>query len=391
MSGYSYLIRPLAPLVFGNGKPFDAQTEVSDIIFPLPSSAAGLVRTQYLQQNKLPLMKATEHLTLRQEDYHHLQGMQQKGPFLVEILEGNKYNFFVAKPADALYLLNKASQQIELIRLQPQEISVDLGSDLPNGLLPVMMDKPIKGKPQAGALFWHIDDIFAWQHGENLTYEEVNKRGVKSLPIDARTHVAIDDATLSSEEGRLFQSIAYDLGAARKDNRLGWEERSYGFLLLSDQELHNGLVKFGGEGRLSEMIQVEAHASLTLNKVTLSGIQKNNGIKLTLLTPAIFENGYLPAWLDEQTLTGTLPYTNIKVTLKACAMERWIPVSGWDMQQHKPKAMRKAVAAGAVYWFEILAGDITELTNLMMQTISDHSQDRKDGFGVVTIAPWAKL
>ncbi len=391
MSKQSYLIRPLSPLVFGNGKPFDAQSEASDIVFPLPSSAAGLLRSQFLQQNKLTLHKADTHLKLSEDDYVKLQAMKQAGPFLAEILENGQYNLFVAKPADALYFLDKKDQKIKLVRLQPQRMPEDAGCDLPNGLLPVMMDSHIKGKPQKGVIFWHIEDSIAWQNGEALTYEQVNEKGVQSLPIDVRTHVAIDDETLSSEEGRLFQSIAYDLGATRKENYKGWEERSYGFLLLGDQDLQGSLVKFGGEGRLSEMNPVTPHSSLVLNDVIVAEIQKRQGIKLMLLTPAIFGNGYLPAWLDETSMQGILPHTSIQVQLKACSMDRWIPVSGWDMQEHSPKAMRKAVAAGAVYWFEIMSGDPQELTRLMMQSVSDDQQDQHDGFGIVSIAPWAKI
>lgn len=390
MSKHSYLIRPLSPLVFGNGKPFDAQSEASDIVFPLPSGAAGLLRSEYLKQNEMLLSQAEKHFRLSEEDYSLLQTMKQAGPFLAEILENGQYNLLVAKPADALYLLDKKDQKIKLIRLQPQEISNDVGCDLPNGLLPVMMDSHIKGKPQAGAIFWHIEDSIAWQNGEALTYEQVNQKGVKSLPIDIRTHVAIDDKTLSSEEGRLFQSIAYDLGATRKENYKGWEERSYGFLILGDQDLRNGLVKFGGEGRLSEMNKVDDHSSLVLSDAVIDDIENSQSIKLTLLTPAIFGNGYLPAWLNATTLEGMLPYTNIQVRLKACSMDRWIPVSGWDMQKHSPKAMRKAVSAGAVYWFEILNGDIKELKQLMMQSVSDEQQDQNDGFGIVSIASWIK-
>lgn len=384
----SYLIRPLSPLVFGNGKPFDSQSEASDIVFPLPSSSAGLVRTQYLKQNDLQLSQAEKHFKLIEEDYIQLQNIQHRGPFLVELLDDGKYNLFTAKPADALYLLDKKDQEIKLVRLQPQNISDDVGCDLPNGLLPVLMDANIKGKPQSGAIFWRISDSIAWQNGTALTYKEVNDNGIKSLPIDVRTHVAIDDETYSSEEGRLFQSIAYDFGAIKKANFAGWEERSYGFLVLSDQDLQNSLVKFGGEGRLSEMTQVDNHSALSLNDLIIADIEKNKGIKLTLLTPAIFGNGYLPAWLDEATLEGILPHTNIRVKLKACCMDRWIPVSGWNMHKHSPKAMRKAVAAGAVYWFELLSGDPKEAKELMMQTISDDVQDQKDGFGVVGVASW---
>lgn len=391
MTKQYYLIRPLSPLVFGNGKPFDAQSEASDIIFPLPSSGAGLIRSQYLQQNKLSLTQAQHHLKLSDADHQQLLNIEHIGPFLVEILADGGYNIFTAKPADALYLLNKESGKVELIRLSPQKMDENMGCDLPAGLLPVMMNSPIKGKPQSGAMFWRLEDSFAWQNGADCTYEEITQRGITSLPIDVRTHVAIDDDTLSSEEGRLFQSIAYDLDATRKENFEGWNDRSYGFLLLSDQELEDTLVKFGGEGRLSEMTKTESCPAFSLTEALMNKIQDSQGLKLTLLTPAIFAQGYLPGWIDQETLKGILPHTNIEVQLRSCSMDRWIPISGWDMQQHRPKAMRKAVASGAVYWFDVVQGDIKELQQLVLKSISDHERDQKDGFGLVNIAPWANI
>ena len=117
-------------------------------------------------------------------------------------------------------------------------------------------------------------------------------------------------------------------------------------------------------------------------------IQGQKGLRLTLCTPAIFAKGFLPAWLDEKTLIGTLPSTSISVRLRAAAIERWLPVSGWDLQQYAPKAMRKAVAAGAVYWFELLSENADGIEALAFSSISDHPQDQKDGFGIVNIAPW---
>ena len=45
----SYFLDALAPLVFRSGKPFGAQSDTDDIQFPLPTAAAGLVRTQIMR------------------------------------------------------------------------------------------------------------------------------------------------------------------------------------------------------------------------------------------------------------------------------------------------------------------------------------------------------
>ena len=65
-------------------------------------------------------------------------------------------------------------------------------------------------------------------------------------------------------------------------------------------------------------------------------------------------------------------------------------LSGWDLNQHKPKAMRKAVAAGAVYWFECCSDDLDNIHQVAFQSISDQEQDKLDGFGIVSVAAWQK-
>ncbi len=53
--------------------------------------------------------------------------------------------------------------------------------------------------------------------------------------------------------------------------------------------------------------------------------------------------------------------------------------------------MRKAVAAGAVYWFELIEPSDPEqaLHDLWLASISDREDDRRQGFGVVLPAPWS--
>ena len=118
-------------------------------------------------------------------------------------------------------------------------------------------------------------------------------------------------------------------------------------------------------------------------------INTAKGFSLAFLTPCIFANGYLPSWIDSQTMQGVIPNTQKKVTLKACAIDRWMPVSGWDSIIWKPKATRKAISAGSVYWFE-LHDELTEtdLNALWGKALACHEQDKRDGFGVALPAAW---
>lgn len=400
----SYLIESLAPLVFRSGKPFGSQSSAQDVIFPLPSAAAGLVRALAIGQGKLTVNnQPLDHNTIKtDENYQKILNTRSRGPFLVSFDDSVKqdeqtFDILVPKPANALYVEN------QLVRLSPKPFDGGeqglCGSDLPNGLLPVQMEEYSQGKPQSGAMYWTLSDLLAWQQGENLTFEQIENNGLKQLPIDIRTHVAIDDDTLGSVDGKLFQTASFDLSHQRHDDYFKpetkevWSSKRFGFMVQSEQELSIDLATFGGERRLSHFRQIPALDLYGNDKINQrwQHIQKNKGFSLTFLTPCIFAKGYLPAWIDENSMTGILPNTPVKVQLKAVAIDRWQGVSGWDSILWKPKATRKAVCAGSVYWFEILNPD--QLTVDILQMLenwqwSDHQQDKNDGFGVALLSVW---
>ncbi len=395
----SYFIQPLSPLVFRSGKPFGSHVSVADINFPPPSTGAGMLRTQYMLQNEFTLSPKEGELEVKlsPEAEGQLRKILHKGPFLADLLEDGEIILFAPKPVDALYLRDKESGEITLVRLAPTKLSDSLGSDLPKGLYPVMMENSIKGKPQSGAVLWRFEHLLAWQNGDSLSFDEVNQGGIQAIPTDFRTHITIDDERFAAEEGKLFQSVAYDFSPQWQGRYQGWEAGQLGFILLSDEVIEERLVKFGGKGRISQLSQINPLAILEPPKSLGESVAEAQGLRLTLLTPAIFAQGYLPNWLDATTFEGTLPNTNIRVKLQASSMERWMPISGWDMHTNKPKAMRKAVASGAVYWFKILSyeGDYEqlhkELSSLYLSSVSDEEQDQRDGFGLVTLSAWRPL
>ncbi|WP_201634006.1 type III-B CRISPR module-associated Cmr3 family protein [Psychrobacter immobilis] len=412
-----YIIDALAPLVFRSGKPFGAQAAASDANIPLPSSSAGLMRSQYMRTHQIALSENGEQNrgTLKKKDYEKLLDIATFGNLLVRfpIDHPQDFTIMVPKPSNAMYLKEKSSAQSDesqvaetvLVRLAPAIKSNDddseYGTDLPNGLQLVQMTQSLKGKPQKGANFWCLDDFMAWQSGKDLTFDAVSKNGLESIPIDVRTHVAINDTSLSSEDGQLFQTAGLDTAAKAQPHHAGWDENQLGFLTGITESIDttnpsakqpDTLVRFGGEGRLSKMITVTNEATTTLAPpVKLNQhIKDAGGICVTLLTPAIFSAGYLPAWLDNTTLEGVFPHSATRVRLKAAAVDRWQPVSGWDLQQYKPKAMRKATPAGSVYWFELL-DDCCDIESAWLMALSDDLQDQRDGFGIATIHPWQQV
>ncbi len=409
----SYLIESLAPLVFRSGKPFGSQSSAQDVIFPLPSASAGLTRALAIGQGKLKGSK--KRMTLKEAktdgDYQNVLSSQARGAFLVRYQDANdssSIEVMIPKPANAMYFENKNTGEVELIRLEPKAFAGTdsglCGSDLPKGLLPVQMvkntddDKDIKGKPyKKGAVYWTLADLQAWQNGDSLTFKDINDNGMAQLPIDIRTHVSIDDTTLANEDGKLFQTASFDMAhpLLKGDTNKTWSDTRYGFLVQSELELDEGLATFGGERRLSNFkeVAVQLTNSDTLSERTAK-INEKKGFSLTFLTPCIFEKGYLPSWINEDKetgiLTGTIPNVNIQVTLKAVAIDRWQGVSGWDSIVWRPKATRKAVSAGSVYWFKFTDKETTitaeQLAQLDTMQWADNTQDKADGYGTALIS-----
>ena len=120
------------------------------------------------------------------------------------------------------------------------------------------------------------------------------------------------------------------------------------------------------------------------------------GLRLTLLTPALFANGHLPGWLSANPANGRLSgqppgCPDLNLTLRAVASHGWQAVSGWDLAKQQPRAARKALKAGAVLWFTLdhpaqLSAEA--LRPLWTQPLSDHPQDQRDGFGLALPAAW---
>ena len=80
----------------------------------------------------------------------------------------------------------------------------------------------------------------------------------------------------------------------------------------------------------------------------------------------------------------------MRLRLRAAAVERWQPHSGWDLARRQPRPTRKLVPAGATYWFDVLgACDREALAALWLTSVCDKPQDRLDGFGLALPGPWA--
>lgn len=372
-----YLIEPLAPLVFRSGKPFGAGSR-DGANFPWPSALAGLLRTQIMVAHGLQPWDNTAH---REE----LQALSAAGPFLVECERGQPIEIWLPKPTDAVLLNDEETGKPSYVRLMPGRFANGAGSDLPTGLAPVVFESTIKGKPQPGPAWWPLSALLDWAQAKPVDVEAITQRcSGQPWQVERRTHVGINRATLASETGRLFQTEGLDFSPARQQAG-GWQDRHFALMGRGPAGISPGSVTFGGERRLSWLAPYVGDGP---QPPPGWANQLEKRFAITLATPALFSEGWKPGWLDAN-LCGEVPsIPGLRVRLRAAALERWQGISGWDLAAKKPRATRKAVPAGATYWFDVLAGTREQLEQLWLASICDDPQDRCDGFGIALPRPW---
>ncbi len=144
-----------------------------------------------------------------------------------------------------------------------------------------------------------------------------------------------------------------------------------------------GVIRLGGEGKFAyyeKISEFDLPQSLPLLD------SSTNKFKLNLLTPTIFEKGWLPKKIDEN--NGFLMENRaFGIRLVAAAVGKYSLVGGYDMAKKAPKPMVKVVPAGSTYYFEVLHGETEKIfEHFHLKSISD--QLIEEGYGIGIISSW---
>lgn len=97
----------------------------------------------------------------------------------------------------------------------------------------------------------------------------------------------------------------------------------------------------------------------------------------------------MPEALRLGKLVGEVPGSGLSVRLVSAVVGRWKPLSGWSYEKGRngPKALRRMVPAGSVYFFEVLKGG-EGIADLWLHSVCDCVQDGRDGFGLALWGFW---
>ena len=409
-------VTPTDPLVARDGRPFGAGqgNRMRSLTWPLPSVVAGSFRTALVKSNpEWDFTKRTPIGVMRCE----VAGVFPCGQ------RGSDLELYLPGPRDAVAEPdNNGSdgKKIKMIhRLKPAK--ADGGCDLPSGLLPVLM--PGNGedfKPAKMPTWWPVSRLTDWLLGETITFDD-------SFLLDPvqenRDHVCINPESGAAMTGQIFTSTGLNLSMLSRFGCRSHDRFEKRFMHVSlharvtiDQkhaQAVNNLRIFsplGGERRLVHWKQckgiIQGWTCPEAIHQALRNLQPNQGVRMVLATPAIFKNGWLPDWINRESLLGKPFGDGPTLQLVGAVVPRWKAVSGWALQGHQsregetpspvvpaqgpgPKAIRRMVLAGAVYFFKLCDGNPQILaTNGWLRSVSDSPIDRRDGFGFAVWGTW---
>jgi CRISPR-associated protein Cmr3 len=210
--------------------------------------------------------------------------------------------------------------------------------------------------------------------------------------VDVR--LAIDPTTWTAREGALF--------AAETVEMLGWREGlpwEWAILveasLPRDAAIESLPAALGGDRRIARIEPLDP----SLLGVPSAGPDEppcwrdSPGLRLLLVTPAVFEEGWLPDGFRARdgAFRGLLPGVDGEVVLRAAFVPRSIAVSSWDMAENRPRPGLRAVPPGAVYFFHKADGGASftpqEMKNLWLASLGAKTGE---GFGRAVAGPWMR-
>jgi len=326
------------------------------------------------------------------------------------LLPANGNQLFFPAPQDAV---RSAQSPDRFLRAKPLlgELPSGSGADWPHGsITPVGLSSGQAAenfKPETVPAWWSVDAFSAWMTTE-CDHAMINGNNYSYLlkPVtEERTHLAIDARTGTAKDGEIFVSAGISLD---RMPRFNWEKPNFdGYLpmtLAASVETDVGWIRqavlgldslapLGGERRLAHWKHMEILGGLWKCPQSVSrrlAQPATKQIRMVLASPGIFTQGWRPGWLNANNgvLEGTIPGTSVRVQLVGASIGRWRAVSGWCYESDKPKAIKRTVPAGGVYFFKLIDGSAGDLAGRWLRSVCDSEQDARDGFGMATWGTW---
>lgn len=394
MSRCTIEITAMDPLVSRDGRPFGVNqgNRMRGLPWLSPSVVAGSFRTA--------LVKSNPSLQFSDDVVQKIRSVEAAGAF-----PSDGRQLYMPAPLDCLW----DGKTVHAVR--PTSLNPGEGCDFPlAGLQPVMLTPQQSKedfKPKAPPAWWPMSRTADWLRGDVDGFQ-FNEEFLCSPAAVVRDHVQLDADRGAAEEGKLFTSASLHLShlerhfpQERDVETRTFAERFQDINLaarVGDQGAPFDLHRFevwhplGGERRLAHWKRTDDESIWKCPVDLAKDLASASCVRLTLATPAIFQQGWLPGWIDAQSLTGAPPESNVLLRLVGVCLHRWTAVSGWSLAPPiGPKPIRRMAPAGSVYFFGVEGGEARMLAQRWLQSVCDDEQDRLDGFGLALWGIWRPI
>lgn len=400
MNAIQVYIEPSDVLLFRDGRPFSAGEghRARSIFPPTANTMQGVIRSKVLAErcgrykqyrdgcNNCP---EQQNCTIPTEigkpdkDGRGTYGAMLLRGALVAQLTHTTLTVFFPVPADVVQVKDKESPDAEpkLEYLQPLAVEQQPPReyDLAHELLSLwtLESKPV----EAIAGFWTQQELKNYLLGE--TPQSFTKPG-DLYDRESRFGIEVDNRKQTVQEGKLYQT---EFIRCRENVGLYVEIEGINHL-NANPDMKSGLIAIGGENRAASYTEKFQLNWGDLDSKIIDQLKQSAGFKLCFATPTIFKQGWLPEWIDLNTLQGKHPKSGIEVSLVAAAIARYQTIGGWDAAYNRPKPTYRAVPAGSVYYFTSNAEPEEIIQAFHWQNLADDSSDAQIGFGLSLVGCW---
>ena len=348
-------IDPLDTLFFKDGKPFSMGEETwADGVFPpFPSSIYGALRSRYFSEH-IDEFREQKKNGLLDTDKDPTYGLK----IISMALRNNNGDTFYAMPNDLLEKKEERDSSVYRLKIIDNKWPAHLNKNLHLLYAP---DEDVYQNAE-NALLNECDFADYLGNKENkFSFDTLDKY----LDYEPKVGIARNRFSHAAESGKLYR-----VGMRRlKGLKIVVE--------FSGLELpETGFLKLGSEGKCA------TYSTSEYTNIKMPSV--GEFFTCYLATPAIFNNGWLPGDIDEQTLKGTIH--GVEVRMITAATGKPLHIGGYDMKARRPKKMYKAVPAGSVYYFQLVSGKPDKLSDLHVHSISDKLGNQ--GFGIAYVGLW---
>jgi len=337
-------ITALDTLFFRDGKPFSMGEDVwaSGIFPPAPSVFYGMLRTTCAAQNNIPANDIEEKT----------KDLKITGVFLKQ-----EEKVLFPYPADFITFNDKTQQLIP----KPNKVISNIhDTNLPYVLMPYLQTNQ-KANNYFGKAFIDyltLPEYLANEYGQGEEIHIIKQNDI--IYTEPKVGIAKENETNKTDEGKIYR-----VGMFRPENK---DYKKLKFILeFEGLEIKNeGFVRLGAESKVGYYTKTDQQ------KINFP--EPENGLlKIYLTTPAIFNKGFIPEFIEKEQIDG------INLKLLTYSIDKPVYIGGFDMKNRKPKPMKKAVPAGSVYYLE------TDKPKELAEIIHGKSVSEKyaeQGFGI---------